>query len=79
VRHITAAQNAFAYAAEREGMVPSPETQERPMRKEADIRELSIEETDEVSGGVIKNGDLPEFKAFEAAYQRAFLLNYNWK
>ena len=49
------------------------------MHQETEIRELSIEETDEVSGGVIRNGDLPEFKAFEAAYQRAFLLNYDWK
>jgi hypothetical protein len=64
---------------EREGMVPSGKTQERTMHQETEIRELSIKETDEVSGGVIRNGDLPEFKAFEAAYQRAFLLNYDWK
>jgi hypothetical protein len=63
---------------EREGMAP-PQNQERRMHKETEIRELSIEEADEVSGGVIRNGDLPEFKAFEAAYQRAFLLNYDWK
>lgn len=46
------------------------------MHKEDEIRELSAKETDEVSGGVIRNRDLPEFKAFEEAYIQAFLLNY---